>query len=104
MSDEIKLVIKLLEEQDEKRNIQLMAIQKNMEVGFDLVAAEVRGVKEQKIKQNGRIYKIEKFTRLNKFVNHNPKLSIFLGIILYYGLNEIINLISIADVIKKYLP
>ena len=103
MDGEHTLIIELIKEQDGKRDIQISAIQKNMDVGFDLLAAEMSKMTEQKVIQNGRVDKLEKSTKINSFVISYPKLSILIGIVGYYGLAEILSLISIVDVIKKYL-
>ena len=103
MDNDHALIIKLIEGQDEKRAIQISGVQAAMDSGFDLLAKQMAAVAEQKKIQNGRVDKLEHITRANKFIDENPKMSVFIGVISYYGISEMLSLISIADVIKKYI-
>ena len=64
MSD-TELIIKLLQEQDDKRDLQIKGIQKSMDAGFDTIADADR-------KRNGRIEMLECETRVVRWFERNP--------------------------------
>lgn len=101
MSDETVLIIELIKEQGEKTDVQIKAVLTNMDAGFDLFAKEMSKIAEQKKIQNGRVDKLEKITRINRFVSDNPKLTALMGIVAWFGAPQLIELIPLTDIIKR---
>lgn len=98
-----QLIIKLIEEQDNKRDLQISGVQKNLDAGFDLLAKEMNKISEQKAIQNGRVDKLENITRVNKFIVNNPRISILVLIVFYFGVPKVLSLIPLVELIKKMI-
>ena len=62
---ETQLIIKLLQEQDDKRDLQIKGIQKAMDAGFNTIADADR-------KRNGRIGTLECETKVVRWFERNP--------------------------------
>ena len=101
MNDETNLILKVIEEHGEKNDLQIKAVQVNMEAGFNLLADRMNDIAKQKKIQNGRVDKLEKITKLNRLIVDYPRLAIIIIILILLGLPELISLIPFAELIKK---
>jgi len=111
MSDETSLILKVLDEQNEARKIEMLSVQEKLTSEFKAVSIRLESLEgsmnkyaDAKVIQNGRLDKVEKRTKFIGWVSKNPVKSLtvsifFIGIIvaLYenFSFEDIVKLIKL---------
>ena len=109
----IELIIHLLREQDEKRNIQIKGLHKNMEGSFeafniklDRLEDEIQAIARIDQRQQGDIKMLKKETSIWRWIQKNPKKSlliIFAVFVSILGLLSYLTKEEVETVIKKII-
>lgn len=90
--DQIKLILKVIENHDEKREAQLKGYQKNLEASFEAFNVKLDTIKEGSSAvaravqhNNDRIKEIKKDTMAWRWMHRNPKLTLIIFGVLFTG-------------------
>lgn len=105
MEETHQFLIKLMEEKDANNAIRYKAVLKSQETGFDLMAKELREIKELKKEQNGRISKLENMTLIKLFswIQENPRTSGFLIFIGWLGVKTLKNFVTLEMILNRLM-
>jgi len=99
MSEE--LIIKLIEEQDEKRAIQIKGIQKAMDAGFTTLSDKMGEIVEQNKVRNHRIECVENETRVVRWFHKNPVKAVIIAVAFVFAVAVAFHSIDLAKTLKN---
>jgi len=99
MSD-TQIIIELLHTQDEKRELQIKGIQKNMDAGFDTLAGDMNKMVKADEKRNGKIERMEKETVVVRWFQRNPGKTVIIAALFGLALFFTFHMIDFEKTLK----